>query len=78
MTDNDRAEIIERGMRCLFDHLGPIETEKFISTILSERFDYTQWRIEAFEDESVHELNENAAAYVRENPFKPKRKQLPI
>ncbi len=78
MTDNDRAEIIERGMSCLFDHLGPIETEKFISTILSERFDYTQWRIEAFEDETIHELNENAAAYVRENPFKPKRKQLPI
>ena len=78
MTNNDRAEIIEKGMSCLFNHLGPIETEKFISTILSERFDYTQWRIEAFGEETVHKLNEYAAAYARENPFKPKRKQIKI
>ena len=78
MTDNNNDEIIERGMNCLLKHLGEKETERFISTLLSEQFDYTQWRIDAFGDETVHELNENAATYARENPFKPKRKQLPI
>lgn len=78
MNDNNAAEIIERGMSCLLDHLGEIDTERFITTILSERFDYTQWRITAFGDETVHELNENATEYAREHPFKPKRKQISI
>ncbi len=38
------VEVIDRGLRCLSDHLGPKETELFISAILRERFDYTQWR----------------------------------
>ena len=78
MTDNNNDEIIERGMNCLLKHLGEKETERFISKLLSEQFDYTQWRIEAFGDETVHEFNENAAADARENPFKPKRRQLPV
>ena len=40
------AEIVERGYGCLFEHLGTIETERFIAYILSERFDYTKWRRE--------------------------------
>ena len=30
--------------KCLSDNLGADETEVFISTILRERFDYTEWR----------------------------------
>lgn len=37
-------EIIDKGLKCLSDHLGPDETELFIATILKERFDYTKWR----------------------------------
>lgn len=50
------VEVIDRGLRCLSNHLGPKETELFISTILRERFDYTQWRqsfvdsIQTFDD----------------------------
>ena len=50
------AEIVERGYGCLFEHLGTIETERFISYILSERFDYTKWRREYFGKASVEEL----------------------
>ena len=38
------VEVIDRGMKCLSENLGPKETEIFIATILKERFDYTQWR----------------------------------
>ena len=38
------TEVIDRGMQCLSTHLGAWETERFISTILREKFDYTEWR----------------------------------
>ncbi len=37
-------EVIDRGMKCLSEHLGPEETERFMTAILRERFDYTEWR----------------------------------
>ena len=42
MSELTTAEIVERGYQCLFSQLGTIETERFISFILSERFDYTK------------------------------------
>ena len=38
------VEVIDRGLHCLSTHLGVWETERFISTILREKFDYTEWR----------------------------------
>ena len=38
------VEVIDRGMRCLSNNLGAGEAELLISTILRERFDYTEWR----------------------------------
>lgn len=38
------TEVIDRGMQCLSTQLGAWETERFISTILREKFDYTEWR----------------------------------
>lgn len=76
MTDNNNDEINERGMNCLLKHLGEKETERFISTLLSEQFDYTRWRIEAFGDTTVRELNENADAYARES-FQAERETTP-
>ena len=72
------AEIVERGYGCLFEHLGTIETERFISYILSERFDYTKWRREYFGKASVEDLSSAAADYEKAHPFKPKKPQLPI
>ena len=43
MSENT-VEVIDRGLKCLSDHLGAAETEVFIATILRERFDYTTWR----------------------------------
>lgn len=72
MNNSNTAEIMEKGMACLLENLGEIETERFISVIIRERFDYTKWRKTYFGDMSVTELNSNATAYAQEHPFKPK------
>lgn len=40
----DTVAIIDKGIKCLSENMGADEAEKFISTLLRERFDYTQWR----------------------------------
>ena len=67
------AEVMERGMSCLLDKLGVVETERFISIIIREKFDYTKWRRELFGDASVEEINKEAVAYAQNNEFRPKR-----
>ena len=70
------TETIERGMKCLLEQLGVIETEKFISIIIRERFDYTKWRRLYFGEASVEEINANAVAFAESHPFQPQKKQL--
>ena len=55
---------MERGMNGLLEQLGVVETEKFISILIRERFDYTQWRRTYFGDASVQEINKEAASYA--------------
>ena len=38
------SEVMNRGMECLVEKLGLIETEYFISVIIREQFDYTKWQ----------------------------------
>jgi len=38
------VEVIDQGLRCLSENMGPEKTELFIATLLKERFDYTEWR----------------------------------
>lgn len=66
-------EIMNRGINCLLEKLGVVETEQFIAVINREKFDYTKWQRQRFDDMSSDEFNEAAVAYSRENPF---RKQL--
>ena len=39
-------EIISRGINCLLEKLGVVETERFIAVINREKFDYTKWQRE--------------------------------
>jgi len=67
--NTNTVEVIDRGLRCLSANLGEKETEIFISTLLRERFDYTQWRqsfvdsIKTFDDleDLIRQTNESAA-----------------
>ena len=73
MNDLNTADIMEKGMTCLLENLGTVETERFISVIIRERFDYTKWRKEYFGDASVEELNSAAAAYAQSDPIEFKK-----
>ena len=73
MDDLNTADIMEKGMTCLLENLGTVETERFISVIIRERFDYTKWRKEYFGDASVEELNSAASAYAKSDPIEFKK-----
>jgi hypothetical protein len=38
------AQLRIDGMQALNDRLGIVEAERFISVLLREKFDYTEWR----------------------------------
>jgi hypothetical protein len=46
-----------QGMKVLVTHLGKVEAERFISLIIREPFDYTEWQRSLFNDMSVKELS---------------------
>ena len=45
------------GMKILINNLGRVEAERFISLVIREPFDYTEWQRELFNDISVRELS---------------------
>lgn len=63
-------EIMNKGIDCLLEKLGAVETEQFISLIIREKFDYTEWQREKFEGVSSEKFNDAAVAYARQHPFK--------
>ena len=61
MTD---TVLRNEGIRVLTQSLGKVEAERFISLIIREPFDYTQWQQNLFDDMSVEELSSKAMAFV--------------
>ncbi|MCD7855030.1 MAG: hypothetical protein LUD77_10965 [Clostridiales bacterium] len=66
-------EIMNKGINCLLEKLGVVETEQFISLIIREKFDYTKWQREKFDEVSSDDFNAAAVAYAKDNPFTIKR-----
>lgn len=64
------TEIRVQGLRALVDALGIVEAEKFISLILREPFDYTEWQQNLWSDRSVVEIS-GTAMESRRMPNKP-------
>jgi hypothetical protein len=63
------AVIRKEGMDCLLNNLGVLETEVFISSLLREHFDYTEWQREYFKDWTMDAFLHRAKSYDVENPF---------
>jgi hypothetical protein len=60
---NSRA-LLSKGMECLTKHLGLVDAERFVSLIIAEPFDYTEWRRDnLFVGMSVEEISKNAMEY---------------
>ena len=65
------AVIMSKGINCLLDNLGALETEIFISHLLREPFDYTKWRRNnLYADMSLNELNQKASQHAKKHPIK--------
>ena len=62
-------EIMDLGISYLIEKLGTVDTERFISTIIREKSDYTKWRARYFSDLSSDEFQEAAVAYGKANPL---------
>ncbi|MDR3111203.1 MAG: hypothetical protein LBU65_16165 [Planctomycetaceae bacterium] len=44
------------GMKLLRDHLGIVESERFVTLMLRDSFDYTEWQRDLYKDVSVVDL----------------------
>jgi len=62
--------VMDEGITVLLKNLGVLDTELFISTLLKETFDYTEWRREHFAalDVDPAEFNHQAVEYDKNNP----------
>jgi hypothetical protein len=63
------AVIMKEAIECLIKNIGALETEIFISNILKEPFDYTEWQRKYFANFSLEELNAMAVQYNKTHPF---------
>jgi hypothetical protein len=62
------TEVRIRGLRALVEALGTVEAERFITLILREPFDYTQWQRQLWTDKSVDEISKAAMAMRNTSP----------
>ncbi|MDE6882616.1 MAG: hypothetical protein K2P48_05810 [Lachnospiraceae bacterium] len=63
------TEIMNKGMKCLTQHLGSIEAEQFISIIIREKFDYTKWQREYFDAKTPETISNEASLFEKSHPF---------
>jgi hypothetical protein len=61
----NEAILQQSAMNCLIKNFGIVDTERFISSVIKEPFDYTEWQKDLYEDMSVEELSKKAMEYVR-------------
>ena len=52
------------GMNILLTGLGKVDAERFISLIIKEPFEYTEWQKDLFSDETVRELSDVAMDFI--------------
>lgn len=54
------SEIINMGFNSIFSSLNMVDAERFIMLIKRDKFDYTQWQKNLWENESIESLSEKA------------------
>jgi hypothetical protein len=57
----------QEGMRVLSENLGIVEAERFISLIIRELFDCTEWQRGLYNGVSLEKLCEEADSYWKES-----------
>ncbi len=54
------SELRVKGINTLLNNLGDVETEKFISLIIREKFNYTKWQTSLFNNDSIDNISKKA------------------
>jgi hypothetical protein len=62
-TMND-AVLSQNVLNCLVENFGIVDTERFISIINKERFDYTAWQRDLFVDMTAKDILRAASEWV--------------
>lgn len=57
------TEIKKKGFEALFDALGDLGVEKFISLLIREPFDYTKWNQDLWHEKSLEQISKEAMDY---------------
>nr|VFK22615.1 MAG: hypothetical protein BECKLPF1236B_GA0070989_13182 [Candidatus Kentron sp. LPFa] len=57
MTTITDTEVRVRGMEALIAALGEVHAEKFITLIMREPFDYTEWQRTLWNNKTVEEIS---------------------
>lgn len=56
--------VIKReGFSALAEKLDPVELERFIVLLNREKFDYTKWRKDLFEDMTIEQISEESEKF---------------
>ncbi len=66
--NTETVELMNRGMHCLVEKLGAIDAQRFISAVLREQFDYTQWQREYFDNPTPEEFGAAALEWAKTHP----------
>jgi hypothetical protein len=61
------TEIKVRGLKALADALGHVEAERFITLLMREPFDYTEWQKSLWPERSVEDISEAAMEFRIKN-----------
>ena len=59
------SEIKKKGINVLIKELGEVEAERFITLLVREPFDYTEWQKDLWQDLSIEELSKKAMDFVQ-------------
>jgi len=59
------SELKRKGIEALIKELGEVEAERFITLLMREPFDYTEWRKQLWKDKTVADLSRDAMGYVK-------------
>ena len=62
MTD---TVLSQSAVKCLVDKFGIVDTERFISLINKERFDYTEWQRDLFDGMTAKEILRAASEWKK-------------
>ncbi len=57
--------IMSEAMQALHTALTPVEVEKFVVMLNRNKFDYTRWRENLWQNETLESLSDKAQAYYQ-------------